>query len=78
MRQLKKLEWMRGYLDIESISEFGFDLCCVDFYCNVWCTSIRADIPEYSQTMTQLTDNRGLILCPDCIMTRLTEFCIAP
>lgn len=78
MRQLKKLEWMRGCLGVEATHEFGFNLCCIDFYYNVWGTSIRADIPEYSSTMYELTDNRGLILCPECIIDRLTEFCVAP
>ena len=69
MRQLKKLDYMRGTLDIDAIIEFGFPLCCVDFYCNVWCTCIRAEIPEYVET--HLGDNEGRILCPNCIIKRL-------
>ena len=71
MRQLKKLDYMRGTLDIDAIIEFGFPLCCVDFYCNVWCTCIRAEIPEYAETMHSLTNNQGLILCPNHILKRL-------
>lgn len=77
-RQLKKLDWHRGMLSLDDCYDFGFGLCCVDFFHNVWCTSIRADIPEYAQTMSELTDNRGLVLCPNCLIDRLTEFCVAP
>lgn len=78
MKQLQKLTWQRGSLDIDSIVDFKIKICCNDFFNNVWLPSIRADIPEYSQTMRHLTDNGGIILCPDCIIERLTEFCVAP
>ena len=62
--------WMQGDIDISAIYDFGFKLCCVDFYWNVE-SSIRSTIPEYSENMCHLSNNRGLILCPDCLIERL-------
>lgn len=66
MRQLKNLTWMQGNIDLSAINEFGFKLCCVDWWWNVD-SSLRSTIPEYSSKMHILTDNRGLILCADCL-----------
>lgn len=70
MRPLKNLKWMQGNIDVSAISEFGFKLCCVDWFWNVD-SSLRATIPEYSDTMSELTGNRGLILCADCVIDRM-------
>lgn len=70
MIQLKNLEWMQGTLLVECIYEFGFKLCCIDWFSNVN-SSLRSTIPEYSDTMSELTGNRGLILCTDCLIDRL-------
>ena len=70
MRQLKNLTWMQGNIDVSAIHDFGFKLCCVDWFWNVQ-SSIRSTIPEYSTTMSKLTDNQGLILCPDCLQKTL-------
>lgn len=43
-------------------------LCCILFYENVWFPVIRKSIAEYAKTMTELTDNQGIILCPDCLV----------
>jgi len=70
MRQLKNLTWMQGNIDVSAIKEFSFDLCCVDFFWNVQ-SAIRSTIPEYASTMHKLTGNKGLILCPDCLVSTL-------
>lgn len=70
MRQLKNLTWMQGNIDVSAIHEFGFKLCCVDWWWNVD-SSLRSKIPEYSSTMHILTENQGLILCADCLIKRL-------
>jgi len=70
VRQLKNLTWMQGNIDVSAIHEFGFKLCCVDWFWNVD-SSLRSKIPEYSETMSNLTGNRGLILCTDCVIDRL-------
>lgn len=72
MRKLKNLTWMQGNIDVSAVKEFGFKLCCVDFFWNVQ-SSIRSTIPEYSETMDKLTDNQGLILCPKCLVKRLSN-----
>lgn len=41
--------------------------CCIMFYESAWRPSIKKQIPEYSKTMSKLTNNQGIILCPDCI-----------
>lgn len=67
MRQLKNLTWMQGNIDVSAIHEFGFKLCCVDWWWNVD-SSLRSTIPEYASTMHILTGNQGLILCADCVI----------
>ena len=67
MRQLKNLTWMQGNIDVSAIHDFGFKLCCVDWWWNVD-SSLRSTIPEYASTMHILTGNRGLILCADCVI----------
>ena len=61
---------MQGTLMMDCIYEFGFKLCCIDWYSNVD-SSLRSTIPEYSETMSKLTGNRGLYLCADCLIDRL-------
>ncbi len=73
MRQLKNLTYMQGTLIIKAIHEFGFKLCCVDWFSNVE-SSLRSTIPEYSSTMHKLTGNRGLILCADCVVEKLQGY----
>jgi len=46
--------------------------CCIMFFENEW-DSIRKDNKEYGQTMHTLTDNQGIILCPDCITKKITD-----
>lgn len=70
MRQLKNLTWMQGDIDVSVVYEFGFKLCCVDWFWNVQ-SSLRSTVPEYSSTMSKLTNNQGLILCPECIISKL-------
>ena len=61
---------MQGDIDVNAVSKFGFKLCCVDWFWNVQ-SSLRSIIPEYSSTMKTLTNNQGLILCPDCLIKKL-------
>ncbi|PIW36027.1 MAG: hypothetical protein COW26_01295 [Nitrosopumilales archaeon CG15_BIG_FIL_POST_REV_8_21_14_020_33_23] len=42
-------------------------MCCILFYESAWYPVIRNLIDEYAETMTELTDNGGIILCPDCL-----------
>lgn len=51
-----------------SISE-----CCIDFYELSWLPSIKNQIPEYSETMWELSDETGILLCPECIVKKLTD-----
>ena len=71
MRKLKNLTYMQGNIDVSVIKKFGFKLCCVDWFWNVQ-SSIRSSIPEYSSTMPKLTNNQGLIICPDCVINHFT------
>ena len=47
--------------------------CCVIFFESAWSTSIKKQIPEYSQTMSKLTNNQGVIMCPDCLINKMTN-----
>ena len=65
-------DWKQGNLFVDCIYDFGYKLCCIDWYSNVH-ASLKYTVPDYSSTMKILTDNMGLILCPDCVIERLTE-----
>lgn len=43
------------------------------FFESVWADCIKNEIDEYSETMNKLTNNRGIILCPDCIVKKVTD-----
>ena len=45
-------------------------LCCIMFFENEW-DSIRKDNGEYSLTMSKMTNNEGVVLCPKCIIRKL-------
>ena len=49
-------------------------LCCIMFFHSVWLPTIKNQIADYGRTMTQLTNNQGIILCPDCISKKLEKF----
>ena len=49
-------------------------LCCIIFFENSW-DSIRCVIPNYGNSMHKLTDNAGVILCPDCIEKKISSNC---
>lgn len=46
-------------------------LCCILFYESSWRPSIKSLIAEYAQTMPNLTNNGGIILCPECVVKKL-------
>jgi len=46
-------------------------LCCIMFFETAWADTIRNQIDEYSETMVQLTNNKGIILCPSCLIKKL-------
>ena len=48
-------------------------LCCIMFFESAWTDHIKNEIEEYSETMDKLTDNQGVILCPDCIDKKITD-----
>lgn len=54
---------------IFQITRYDIPLCCQLFF-HSW-FSFKQDIPEYAETMIALTNNQGIILCPDCIAKRL-------
>jgi hypothetical protein len=54
----------------------GISSCCIDFYELSWLPSIKKKIPEYSETMWELSAETGILLCPDCIAKKLTEITV--
>ena len=48
-------------------------VCCIMFYHSAWLPSIQNKIAEYKEKMASLTDNEGVILCPECITYKMTE-----
>jgi len=65
MRHLKRLDTQF------QITKFNISLCCQIFFANGW-SGIRSDMPEYAETMSKLTNNGGIILCPDCLTSHLS------
>lgn len=49
-------------------------LCCILFFESAWHGTIKKQIAEYAETMDKLTDNQGVILCPDCLAEKITGF----
>jgi len=45
--------------------------CCVMFFESAWRPSIKYEIKEYGETMHKLTNNEGIILCPDCLVNKI-------
>ncbi len=64
MRKLKRLDTQF------QITRHKIDLCCQIFFANGW-SGIRSDVPEYAETMSKLTDNEGIILCPECLTSKI-------
>lgn len=54
-------------------SECKIKECCIMFYESAWRPSIKYGIAEYGETMHKLTNNEGVILCPDCLTKKLTD-----
>lgn len=54
---------------IFQITSNKISLCCQIFF-HSW-HNFRKDIPEYGYSMTLLTNNAGIILCPNCIIKKL-------
>lgn len=50
-------------------------LCCQMFFADGR-LAIRDEIPEYQSTMHILTNNDGVILCPNCVRNTLHSKCI--
>jgi len=48
-------------------------ICCIIFYETVWLTSLKNQIAEYGRAMTKITDNQGVILCPECLMAEMEK-----
>ena len=49
---------------------YRISLCCIMFFESGW-PSIKRENGEYGELMCELTGNRGVILCPDCLARRL-------
>ena len=62
MRKEKKYFW-RGI-------KHNISPCCILFFENEW-ESIRKNNKEYGQTMHKLTNNQGIILCPNCLVNKI-------
>ena len=50
--------------------KYEISLCCILFFENEW-DSIRKNNKEYSKTMSKITNNEGIILCPNCLIKKL-------
>lgn len=46
--------------------------CCIMFFEKEW-QSIRKNNKEYGEKMHKITNNQGVILCPECLTRQITE-----
>ncbi len=44
--------------------------CCIMFFETEW-QSIRKNNNEYGDTMDKLTNNQGVIMCPNCLVDKI-------
>lgn len=61
------------YLDklLFVIIPYDIKICCQMFFWCSWLPSIRKNIPEYGSSMTAISKNTGIVLCPKCLVMRL-------
>ena len=43
------------------------------FFETAWADCVKHEIDEYGNKMHILTNNEGVILCPDCVVKRVIE-----
>ena len=43
------------------------------FFETAWANTVRNKIDEYSQTISDLTNNEGVILCPECLVKKIVK-----
>ena len=46
--------------------------CCIMFFENEW-QSIKKNMREYGNHMHIITNNQGIILCPECLINTLAH-----
>ncbi|MBS3925895.1 MAG: hypothetical protein KGZ34_04300 [Nitrosarchaeum sp.] len=51
----------------------GFPLCCIFFFQDVWSGQNGKFFNEYCDSMDVLTKNQGLIMCPNCVVAKLSN-----
>ena len=51
--------------------EHKIPLCCIMFFETAWVNYVKNEIDEYYNTMIKLTNNQGIILCPDCLIQQI-------
>ncbi len=52
------------------ITKHAIPLCCQIFFGNGR-LEIRDEIPQYQSTMHILTNNEGIVMCPDCLVNKM-------
>ncbi|MEX2193254.1 MAG: hypothetical protein WD717_07765 [Nitrosarchaeum sp.] len=50
--------------------KYNISPCCITFFENEW-QLIRKDNKEYGKTMHKLTNNQGIIMCPECLTNHI-------
>lgn len=52
--------------------KYGISICCIIFFENEW-KYIGKNNKEYGSIMHKLTNNEGVILCPNCVNKKVTH-----
>ena len=60
----------KRHLELWSGLKHDIPLCCIFFFDSAW-WAIRHETPEYGEMMHGLTDNAGVVLCPECLVSKV-------
>lgn len=52
---------------------YRIPLCCILWFVDVHCTKRCKERTEYQRQMSVMTNNTGVVLCPDCVARKLNR-----
>lgn len=65
------LKILQSEIELWTGIRHNISLCCILFYESVWYPSIKNEIGDYAKTMSHLTNNSGVVLCPECLQKKI-------
>jgi len=53
--------------------KYDIPLCCIMFYESAWHGTIKKEISQYLEKTHILTNNQGIVLCPECLTKKVSN-----